>query len=217
MSDEENGKDELAADPETAGAPTTSPDVKAPDKWEMPKPVFQQTSGYLPQGFVKQIQHSGTVNVPPETSAGEAAPAEQPPDASMDEPSAVSSESSNEASPASWEMPDEPAAAPAAAPQGQADEPLAAVWDLSSQPAVAPLAAAAPATAVGQIEPQPSLSDAFTLDENLSVPSAAAPRKSSALPTVMIVLGVVAITVFLAVLLAALVYFLSRRGEVNNF
>ena len=27
-----------------------------PEKWQMPKPKFQQSSGYLPQGYLKQVQ-----------------------------------------------------------------------------------------------------------------------------------------------------------------
>ena len=42
--------DEHTTAPNPQSAPT------APPKWEMPSPVFQQTSGYLPQGFVKDIE-----------------------------------------------------------------------------------------------------------------------------------------------------------------
>ena len=38
---------------------TTEPQADPPGQWEMPEPVFQQTSGYLPQGFVKQVENAG--------------------------------------------------------------------------------------------------------------------------------------------------------------
>ncbi len=80
MSEEEYSKDEVTTAPEPAGEQTTEPQAAdghptephAADehttepqdttrvKWEMPKPVFQQTSGYLPQGYLKQIEEVGT-------------------------------------------------------------------------------------------------------------------------------------------------------------
>jgi hypothetical protein len=56
MNDEKGPENESAN-----AAPNTSetievPEEKAPGKWEMPTPVFQQSSGYLPQGFEKRFQ-----------------------------------------------------------------------------------------------------------------------------------------------------------------
>ncbi len=72
MSDEEKGTSEssesaagTAAVIEPSEQPvvdehTTAPNPQqapsAPPKWEMPKPVFQKTSGYLPQGFIKEFE-----------------------------------------------------------------------------------------------------------------------------------------------------------------
>lgn len=35
-----------------------SPAAGPPGKWQMPKPKFQQTSGYLPQGYLKVIKEA---------------------------------------------------------------------------------------------------------------------------------------------------------------
>lgn len=77
MSDEENSKDEENVDTLAVDEHTTEPQADAPDKWEMPEPVFQQTSGYLPQGFVKQIENAAQDEATAETPAQPAA-IEQP-------------------------------------------------------------------------------------------------------------------------------------------
>lgn len=73
MSDEEKGISEAAAgtvaaseepmeqpvEEEHTTAPNPPPSAQAQTeapKWEMPKPVFQKTSGYLPQGFIKEFE-----------------------------------------------------------------------------------------------------------------------------------------------------------------
>ncbi len=45
--------DEHTTEPNAPAAAATEPQVPS-GKWQMPKPKFQQTSGYLPQGYVKQ-------------------------------------------------------------------------------------------------------------------------------------------------------------------
>lgn len=67
---EVEGIESPAAD-EHAAEPQADP----PGKWEMPEPVFQQTSGYLPQGFVKQVENAGMSSVPDENQT---APSPQP-------------------------------------------------------------------------------------------------------------------------------------------
>ena len=57
---------EAPMDPPASDEHTTAPDPPqmqdtSAKKWEMPKPVFKQTSGYLPQGFVKDIQAAARV------------------------------------------------------------------------------------------------------------------------------------------------------------
>lgn len=45
----------------TGGSEPPLSDIAPPvpaDKWQMPKPVFRKTSGYLPQGFEKQFPRS---------------------------------------------------------------------------------------------------------------------------------------------------------------
>jgi hypothetical protein len=66
----------------TAPNPEPQP-AEAPGKWEMPAPVFQKTSGYLPQGFEKvlaEAKQSGGNATPAAAAAAapEAAP-ETPP------------------------------------------------------------------------------------------------------------------------------------------
>ena len=59
-------------DPEaevTTEEPVAPP--QAPKSWQMPEPVFQQTSGYLPQGFEKRY--------PAATAVNNSAPAAPPP------------------------------------------------------------------------------------------------------------------------------------------
>jgi hypothetical protein len=40
-------------------AAAVAPPQSTPQKWEMPKPKFQQTSGYLPQGYLKEVNVDG--------------------------------------------------------------------------------------------------------------------------------------------------------------
>lgn len=55
MNDEkEPGKATAAAAPNTSES-IDVPKEKPPGAWEMPEPVFQQSSGYLPQGFEKRF------------------------------------------------------------------------------------------------------------------------------------------------------------------
>src|SRR5258708_17832697 len=55
MNDEkEPGKEPADAAPNTSET-IEVPKEKAPGAWEMPTPVFQQSSGYLPQGFEKRF------------------------------------------------------------------------------------------------------------------------------------------------------------------
>lgn len=76
MSDEENTSS-LTAAKRAANEPpseqpiadehTTAPnppqqDLGVPPKWEMPKPVFQKTSGYLPQGYVTDMKEEARAN-----------------------------------------------------------------------------------------------------------------------------------------------------------
>jgi hypothetical protein len=69
--------DEKEPDREPANAaPNTSENIDVPAKpgggWEMPKPVFQQSTGHLPQGFQDRFPNLGPQNA---TGAVMAAPA----------------------------------------------------------------------------------------------------------------------------------------------
>lgn len=54
-----------------------APELKPQGVWQMPSPVFRQTSGRLPQGFEKVSKPANAV--PPETPSPVAAPAASPP------------------------------------------------------------------------------------------------------------------------------------------
>jgi hypothetical protein len=77
MSDEEKNAGSAGTATAAAGVPVEQPPVdehttepnspepakpaaphSAPGKWQMPKPKFQQTSGYLPQGYLKKIEEA---------------------------------------------------------------------------------------------------------------------------------------------------------------
>lgn len=51
--------DEHTTEPNAPEPVTREVPAAVPGKWQMPKPKFQQTSGYLPQGYLKDIQPSG--------------------------------------------------------------------------------------------------------------------------------------------------------------
>ena len=85
MSEEEKSTDESATGTAVASEPTeqqvvdehtTAPNPQqapaAAPKWEMPKPVFQKTSGYLPQGFIKEFEAAA------EDADGQSSPDELP-------------------------------------------------------------------------------------------------------------------------------------------
>lgn len=126
MSDEEKSTDETAAgtaaaneqaaeqqygdehttEPNAQDEQTTEQKPEQPSKWEMPKPVFQKTSGYLPQGFVKDK----------DIGASEAAVAQGEP-SSPDEPPSRPSAKAPDRSEVNFSAP----AAPAAAVEPQPD------------------------------------------------------------------------------------------------
>jgi hypothetical protein len=54
--------DEHTTEPNAPAAP--APRQAAPGKWQMPKPKFQQSSGYLPQGYVKQAEAAASGPAP---------------------------------------------------------------------------------------------------------------------------------------------------------
>jgi len=52
--------DEHTTEPNAPQPGAAAPPPQAtPQKWEMPKPKFQQSSGYLPQGYLKEINMDG--------------------------------------------------------------------------------------------------------------------------------------------------------------
>lgn len=136
------------------------------DNWEMPKPIFRQTSGSLPKGFVKKLQ--GSEAAEPETNTPDA------PDAILA---------------SLYAPPDDPVGTP----------PIV--------PAIAPGV---------DIEPQPSITEQFTVEEALCEPAAKVKRKRGFFGKIFLVLGVlILLTIgFVALILYVFFYF---QTQTNNF
>lgn len=175
MSDEEKSiVEETAEEPSeqpageehtTAPNPSSQSASAAAAKWEMPKPVFQKTSGYLPQGYLKDMSESAGSTPDSDGNTGETLPT--------------------------------PASRPKAEP------------DLSGVNLSAPAV---------DVEPQPDLSDQLIPDEPEFDRAAKTEVKSRGFGTSLVVLGLVALMLFVAVFLTV-VYFLffAGPGEINNF
>lgn len=73
MSDQSKSTIDGAVDPETgepsaAEIPAGAQDASDRQNWQMPAPVFRKTSGYLPQGYVKDFEKSDAAESPPSAS-----------------------------------------------------------------------------------------------------------------------------------------------------
>src|SRR4030095_16138194 len=79
--------------------------VKPPQNWVMPQPVFRQTSGYTPKGFVNQAPEDVVSPFPEERSEPRAAPPDEA--VNVETPAAVSEQPDV--------LGDDPVAAPPAA------------------------------------------------------------------------------------------------------
>ncbi len=148
--------DEHTTEPNTQDPPPPAP-VNAGAKWEMPKPVFQKTSGYLPQGYVTDTQQEAARANPDNENTTQEQPVFVP--------------------------------------------ELAAGPDLSAvnlSPAV---------------EPQPDLSEQLIPDEP-ALGTAPPPKRNGAVGTSMIVVGLIAIMIFVAVFLGV-IYFLFLRNPTD--
>jgi hypothetical protein len=66
---EPSGQQESGDEHTTAPNPT-----QKPAQWTMPKPVFKQTSGYLPQGYLKDMQEAARTNPDSENTTQEQSP-----------------------------------------------------------------------------------------------------------------------------------------------
>ena len=169
MGVEEYSKDEAVTKTDRVDEHTIEPDAAAgysaeeresKKKWEMPEPVFRQTSGYLPQGFVKQIEDAAALAPNEETIDANAGPGEGP--------------------------------------------------NLSSSNApVTPLP-------VPKIKQQPHVSDQSSV-KDLTPGAALAPVKSGELRMLLIILGLLAVAVFISAFLIFVYRFLAEPGETNNF
>lgn len=186
MSDEEL----KSVDPSEADTvvPNTDPAAAPPRKWQMPEPVFQHSSGYLPQGFEKRFPQPPPP-APGAAPAGGVGPADevaaQPTDPPVDPP--FDANITMVGAPKPMAMPAAPSAPPASIPpiepQPEFPDNLASFDDTIPQSA-----AAAPA-----------------------------PKKRGGIRTAIIVVGILIVLAFVAVFLAAayFLYFLPS-SEAGN-
>jgi hypothetical protein len=153
-----------------------------PGKWQMPEPVFQQSSGYLPQGFEKRFPQAvpATTRLDPEAvgldTAGTVEAADEPPEVPFD------ANITMVGAPMPMDLPKTPAKPPTS---------------------VAPIEPPQP-------EFPDTLTNFEEEPQAQSVPESATPAAKqgrSGLRTLMLVIGILAILAFVAVFLAA-VYFL---------
>lgn len=161
MNDPRNSSEEPITNPDidlTPQMPESSA-VKQPGKWEMPEPVFQQTSGYLPQGYIESVR----------------------------EQTAQTNEQ-----PANFE-----------------------VTMVGAPPPAMPAAAPPP---VVEIEPQPNISEQFTV-ENEALPNLPEPRKSSGVGKLILIVLTITAMAFLGIVFLAVIYYLffAPAGESNIF
>lgn len=156
MNDEKEPENEPAN-----GAPNTSETIEVPKEkphvaWEMPKPVFRQTSGYLPQGFQNRFPvPDPQADVPTEEPVADVPVGAAPQQAA--------------------------AAAPAAVPD----------IEISESP---------------DIQPQPDVSEEFTLDEVPTAPVPGKKKRSPALRIALTLLGILAMIAFAIVFLVVIYY-----------
>lgn len=80
MNEDDRGNDLPISEADTTPPEPVSGAVPSPDQgWQMPEPKFQQSSGYLPQGYLEKLGFGA----PPQAavSGAAAAPATEPPTA----------------------------------------------------------------------------------------------------------------------------------------
>ncbi len=70
MNDEKPQESQPSEPPENNAAPPVPPPT-GQAQWQMPKPVFKKTSGYLPQGYEKLVEFDPSTSQP--TASGAAA------------------------------------------------------------------------------------------------------------------------------------------------
>ena len=152
MNDDERGNELPISEAETTPPNPANTAVPSPNHgWQMPTPKFQQSSGYLPQGYLEKLGFEATPQ--PESSGAAAAPA------------------------------------------------------------MAPQAATAP-----DVEPQPDLSDQLAEPQIAAATKAPVKERSAGSRIFLIVLGLLAMAVFIAVFLAVVYYlFLAPPAGGSTF
>ncbi|MGQ0540702.1 MAG: hypothetical protein ACT4O9_02480 [Blastocatellia bacterium] len=164
MNDPRNSSEEPITNPDIDLTPQMPepPAVKPPGEWVMPEPVFQQTSGYLPQGYIESLreQTAQTNDSPPNFE----------------------------------------------------------VTMVGAPPPAMPVVDVAPPSPVVEIEPQPDISEQFTV-ETEALPTLPEPKKSGSAGKIILVALAITALAFLGIVFLALIYYLffAAAGESNIF
>lgn len=208
MNEENKQPEQPPEDSNEAPAVSPSPETaKKSSGWQMPEPKFQQTSGYLPQGYINEINEAGgfspapgVTSVGPET--GNAQPPEQLPDNFDDVPV--------------------PADVPAAEEAGLSDLTMFNVAVPVNSAEIAEPEMPEPPTVepVADVEPQPDLADVIEAadDKGPAIASPVPPKGGGALKAFLFILFFLGLGV-LALVIVALAYylFLAENGAGRNF
>lgn len=151
---------------------TTAPNPPAAEQtaggWAMPEPKFQQSSGYLPQGYIDQI----TANMP----------------------------------------------SPEADADGQAESTPPAPPEEVRAEAFAPAEPAAAQAFDEEVEPQPDLNEQLEEEPAPFTPAPVVKDAGSGRSVVMVVLGLVAMVLFIVAFLAVIYFlFIAPSGGESQF
>ncbi len=171
---------------------TTPPnpgDPKQVHGWQMPQPVFRQSSGYLPEGYLDQIA---------EFEAAAEAVTDQP---NSDSPAAASAAAPVPTS--EWSEPDD-----VPAPPPDDDERLVVDEDFT------PI----PIDDSADVEPQPDVSEEIAVDNLAAAGAVPAPDRSGAARVIAFLLfALVFLVIALAIIGVAYYLFLADSPVNGNF
>ncbi len=175
-----NPSDDQNADIDRAAGPND------PSRWQMPRPVFQQTSGYLPQGFVKEIEKQASWEVQPAAPAESAVSPDDIADLGFFESSEDRRAGEQDALPVQTAPPNTP-------PSG----PSASIADIA-------------------IEPQPDISDQFVYTEEVTPAPAPSAKGGSGKLMIFVVLVVFLLLLAAIVTAAVYFLILSEGTPASN-
>jgi len=156
------------------------------DKWEMPKPVFRQSGGYLPKGFIKKEEVSWDDTAEPNR------PIQAAPVAAVHDPQ-------NDMLITMYAPPSDLAAQ--------------SILESENEPET-PKAPAAPA-ATPAIEDQPGISETFTVDK-AAVPAPVQAAKPKGSGRLLLSFGILVLLAVAAGIGAVIYYFYYISSAANN-